>query len=364
MQDAQNSALPPKVLYLPNEGSLLVEEGQVGGRAAFNEMAQDGTIRELKIYSFLAEYNARQKNAGESHRELLEVVKGFQPDVIFWQHPYGYPISDDLLSAIRGCGSAPLLAFHEGDPFDRYYKIISSELETLYRNCDVFFTIGLGEAQRLFNRIRVHPHFYFSPSIFDRERVGTEPPRLETLGSRYDAVMIGTIGTRIRGFYMQPYSKMRIKLAREMVRIFGDRFAVFGGGWPADVNCAGLLHYSKQAATIQTSRMSLMWDLYPEYTFYFSDRLPIALGSGVPFVTNRRKGFDVVLAGAPGLYLGDTIEDLVDIAVYLRGLPLEEIHAIGLAEREWAFANLEVRVVFRKAFDICLRVLKEKRGSL
>ncbi len=360
MRIAQDTAVPPKVLYLPNEGNF-AEEGQVGGRAAFNEMAQDGTIGELKIYNFLADYNARQRNAEESHRALVELVRGFRPDIIFWQHPYGYPIPQALLNEILACGSAPLLAFHEGDPFDRFYKLIPPEVATLYRNSDVFFTIGLGEARRLFNRIRFHPHFYYSPSIFDRERVGAEPPRVETLGSQYDAIMIGRIGSRIRRLYKQPHSGMRIKLARELRRLFGDRFAVFGDGWPADVQCAGLLHYAKQAATIQTSRMSVMWDLYPDYTYYFSDRLPIAIGSGVPFVTNRRKGLDVVLAGAPGVYLGDSIEDLLDVAVYLRGLPIEEIHSIGIAEREWAFANFEARVVFRKAFEICLRVLREKR---
>jgi len=34
----------PKVLYLPNEGDFQEVSGQVGGRAAFNEMEQDGTF--------------------------------------------------------------------------------------------------------------------------------------------------------------------------------------------------------------------------------------------------------------------------------------------------------------------------------
>jgi hypothetical protein len=360
MHIARDTAVPPKVLYLPNEGSF-DEAGQVGGRAAFTEMARDGTIRELKIYSFLAEYNARQRNAAESHRELLELVRGFQPDIIFWQHPYGYPISQALLDGIRACGSAPLLAFHEGDPFDRFYKLMTSEVTTLYRNSDVFFTIGLGAARRLFNRIRIHPHFYYSPHCFDRERLGSEPPKLETVGSKYDAVMIGRIGSRIRGFYKQPHSDKRIKLARELRRLFGDRFAVFGEGWPTGTNCAGPIPFSQQAATIQTSRMSAIWELYPDYTYYFSDRLPIAIAAGVPFVTNGRNGYEIVLAGAPSVFAVDTIEDILDVATYLRGLPIEEIYSIGAAGREWAFANLECRVVFRRALEVCLRVRHAKQ---
>jgi hypothetical protein len=324
-------------------------------------MAQNGLIGELKIFSFLADYFAKGRNQELAHRELLDVVRAFQPDILFWQHPNEYPIPASLIQQIRACGSSPVIAYHEGDPFDRYYKLMAPEVITLYRNSDVFFTIGLGYARRAFNTIRRHPHFYYSPHCFDVERVGADPPRLSSLGSKYDAVMIGSIGSRIRGMYKQPISKQRIRLARKFAQYFGSRFAVFGNGWPSGTNSAGPIPFAHQAATIQTSRMSVIWELYPDYTFYFSDRLPIALASGVPFVTNGRTGYEVIFAKVPGIYLVDTIEAAVDTAMYLRSLPIEEIAAIGLAARAWAFENLEARVVFRKAMEICVRVWRSRR---
>jgi len=334
---------------------------QVGGRAAFNEMAADGTIRELKIYSFLADYHAKDRNKDISHRALLDAVRSFQPDMVFWQHPIEYPVSWNLIKEIRACGSSPLIAYHEGDPFDRLYKLMTENVITLYTESDVFFTIGLGAARRQFSNIKVHPHFYYSSHCFDRERVGLEPPQLETLGSKYDAVMIGTIAKGLRGFVPQPHSKQRVRLARGLTRLFGDRFAAFGQGWPSGTNSAGPIPFATQAATIQTSRMSVIWELYPEYTFYFSDRLPIAIAAGVPFVTNGRTGYDVVLANAPGIYQVGSIDDALDVAMYLRGLPIEEIASIGAAARAWAFANLEARVVFRKALEVCVRVWRSER---
>lgn len=351
----------PRVLYLPNEAGFREENLQVGGRAAFDKMLSDGRIGYLHIYSFLAEYEARQRNKQRSHSALLEVVRSFQPDILFWQHPNGYPISVELIKEIRVCGSSPMIAYHEGDPFDRYYKLMANEVITLYRESDIFFTIGLGAARHLFDRIRRHPHLYYSPSIFDYDRIGTEPPPVSILGSKYDAVMIGTIGTRIRGLYRQPHSGKRIRLARALAKLYGPRFAVFGNGWPSGTNSAGPIPYGSQAATIQTSRMSLMWDLYPDYTFYFSDRLPIAVASGVPFITNRRSGLEVVLANCPGVYQVDSIDDALDVAVYLRGLPIEEIASIGAAGRAWAFANLEARVVYGKAMDVCIEVWRGTR---
>jgi hypothetical protein len=346
----------PRVLYLPNEADFREGCGQVGGRAAFDEMARAGLIGELRTYSFLAEFHKRQKDREAAHRALLEEVRSFRPDILFWQHPIGYPLSHDFLLEVRRAAGIPVIAYHEADPFDRYYKLIPNEVSVLYRQSDVFFTVGLGAARRLFNRIRVHPRFHYSPSCVDRERFGGAAPRVESIGSQYDAVMIGTIGTRIRGLYRQPVSGHRIRLARGLAKQFGDRFATFGAGWPAATGNRGLIPYASQTSVIQTARMSLMWDLYPEYTCYFSDRLPIALLSGIPFVTNRRRGLDVVLAGAPGLYLADSIADAIDIAVYLRSLPIEEIASLGSSARTWALENLEARVVFRKAFDICLGV--------
>jgi hypothetical protein len=358
-QEAANHAgtsRAPRVLYLPNEGDLREGCGQVGGRAAFDEMARSGVIGELRIHSFLAEFLAREKNREAAHRALLEEVRSFRPDILFWQHPLGYPLSHEFLREVRAAAGSPVIAFHEADPFDRWYKLIPNEVSVLYRHSDVFFTVGLGAACDLFNRIRIHPRFRYSPSCVDRERFGAAPPRVESIGSQYDAVMIGTIGTRIRGLYRQPCSGHRIRLARGLARQFGDRFATFGAGWPAGTNCRGPIPYASQTGVLQTARMSIMWDLYPEYTHYFSDRLPIAMLSGIPFVTNRRNGLDTVLAGAPGVYLADSIADAIDIAVYLRSIPLEEIASIGLSERAWALANLEARVVFRRAFDMCLDV--------
>jgi hypothetical protein len=348
----------PRVLYLPNEGDFQEGNGQVGGRAAFREMAQDGTIKELSIYSFLADFRVDRKKA-RSHQNLVDTVRAFQPDIIFWQHPEDFPVDMDLLRAVRACGSSPLIAYHEADPFDRLYKPLHHAAKTLYADSDVFFTVALGMARRDFNKVRVHPNFYYSSHCFDRERFGA-PPDPSLVGTKYDAVMFGNIGTRFR-VIRQPHSMQRVRLARGLSKLLGDRFATFGRNWPSGTNCQGPFPYGKQTEMIQVSRMSTIWELYPDHTFYYSDRLPIALAAGVPFITNGRSGYNSLLADAPGVFIIDSIEGALDAALYLKSLPIEEIVAIGSAARAWAFENLEARKVFRRAFDICHREWRNKR---
>jgi hypothetical protein len=349
----------PRVLYLPNEGDFQKGTSQVGGRAAFHEMEQDGTIKELGIYSFLADFRVDRKKA-RSHQNLVDKVRAFQPDIIFWQHPQDFPIDHDLIRAIRECGSSPLLAYHEADPFDRLYKPLDKTAKTLYAESDIFFTVALGMARRLFDEVKVHPHFYYSPSCVDRERFAVLPTAPKLLGSKYDAVMFGTIAKRFR-LIRQPGSMQRVWLARGLRRLFGDRFAVFGKGWPAGTNCHGPFPYEKQAEILQQSRMSIIWELYAKHTFYFSDRLPIALAAGIPFITIRHEGYETLFSQTPGLFYVDTIEDALDTALYLKSLPSEEIAEMGMAARNWMLQNLEARVVFRRAFEICRREWGLKR---
>jgi len=352
----------PRVLYLPNEGDFREGFGQVGGRAAFHELERNGSITELGIYSFLADFRVDQEKT-RAHQKLLDTVRTFQPDIIFWQHPDAFPIDRDLIKAIRECGSSPLVAYHEADTFDYFFKPLERTAKTLYAESDVFFTTALGKARRQFDEIKVHPRLYYLPSCVDRERFAALPQNPKLLGSKYDAVMFGNIVTRFR-VIKQPDSMQRIRLSRGLTRLLGNRFAVFGRGWPTDTNCHGPFPYEQQAEILQQSRMSVIWEHYTKHSFYFSDRLPIALAAGIPFIISRHGGYDTLFSRTPGLFFVDTIEDALDAAVYLRSLGTEEIAEMGAAARKWMLENLEKRVVFRRAFEICRREWELKRKGI
>ncbi len=315
----------------------------------------DGTIGELSTYSFLASYYECRKNPTVSHKKLLDEVARFKPDIVFWSHPDNYPITCDVIAAMRRVGGNPLLVYHEGDPFDKWCKRLGRSQRTLYSESDVFFTVGLGGARRLFQNICLHKNFYYTSSYTEFERFGIRSVTGQ-LGSRLDAVMIGNIPRRL-GLIRHPGSPERIRLARGLRKLFGARFACYGTGWPKGTNAAGSIAHVAQREVIQTSRMSLMWEHFPRYSFYYSDRLPIALAAGVPFVTSARPGHDILFSNVPGLFHAATVEDALDIAVYLRSLTLERVAELGEAARTWAMENLDARVVFRRMMTTSIQCL-------
>lgn len=355
----RNNSGAPRVLYLPNEGSLDRLRGQVGGRYAFGDMQRDGLISELKCVSFLTDYRA--DGYSDAHRYLLDQAAKFQPDIVFWQHPGGFPIDRDFIKEFRRVGGNPLLAYHEGDVYDRFYKRIGPSEKALYLESDVFFSVALGEGREVFQKLRTHRHFYYSPHNVDLERFGAVPDT-ELIGSRYDAVMIGSIAYRFRMLKF-PGSAERIEIARQLTRLMGERFATFGNRWPARTNCKGFLDFNQQAKTIQSAMMSIIWENFSKYSFYFSDRLPIALASGVPHITSKGPGYEVMLGNVPGLFLANSVNEAVDIACYLRSLPKDEIVALGASAREWVLSHLESGVVFRRAFERCVQIWKAARGE-
>ncbi len=348
---ADKRSRAPRVLYLPNETECGGENQQVGGRAAFGDMLADGTVSALSIYSFLAAYYTSGRNVSVAHQELLNEVTQFQPDIIFWSHPDDYPLTDELISAMRKCGCDPLLVYHEGDPFDRLYKRLGKPQRILYCRSDVFFTVGLGDGRRLFERMRVHRHLYHAPTYTERERFAQSAEA--GVGAQFEAVMIGNIPKRLR-IFRHPGSPERVRLARGLRKLFGPRFGCFGTGWPSDIHSYGPVRHTEQRTIIQTSRMSLMWEHFPEYSFYYSDRLAIALAAGVPFVTSARPGHDILFRNVPGLFHAATVQEALDIAIYLRSLSLGVVAELGAAARSWVLDNLEARVVFRRMFETCL----------
>jgi hypothetical protein len=251
-----------------------------------------------------------------------------------------------------------LIVYHEADPFDRFYKPIRKPQRVLYTHSDVFFHVALGLGRTLWEEIKPHRHFYYSPSCVDLERF-TTPLVPADVGITYDAVMFGSIARSFKSLIKQPGSEFRVELARKMAKAFGDRFACFGGGWPSGTNWQGKWPHERQTSMIQKARMSVIWDLYKDHTFYFSDRLPIALASGLPFITSHHRGYETLFAEVPSLFYGSSVDEIVDIAAYLRSLPLDEILSIGAAGKLWMLENLEARVVFRKALDVCLPIWRQ-----
>ncbi len=330
-----------KLLYLPNEASL--DKMQIGPRKAFKALLNKGDLSALEIFSFLHESN--QHGLQTTKEKMLKLAEEFQPDVIFWQHIDKFDITEDFIQQLKNVSSKPKLVYHEADPYAKYIKMINNNMRIMFRNSDAVFMVGAGTFANLAIEAGAEK-VYFSPHVFDSTRFGTnwEP----TLQRENDLIMIANAKgyVRIPGRYF-PGSQRRKELGKKLSRFFGKRFALYGKGWDGLEASRGLLAFNQQESAIRNAWISVNWDHFDEEPFYFSNRLPISLATGVPHITSWHSGYDIVFKECKGgLYAAKTVDEAVAIARYLLSQPKEFLIEEGLKGREFVFKYLEADIVY------------------
>jgi len=344
-----------RLLFLPNELDGDPLSGQVGPRAAFAELASQGTITALEIYSFLV--RLKQKGAHGALQELLELVVAFEPDVLFWQHVGGFPVDASYLAELRRRAPSMLLAYHEGDAIGRWRKRPPPETRALIAAADLVFAVGLGRQADVMHGYGAREVLHL-PHSYDM-RFGTDWTPTRT--REFDAVMIANLWRgRLPGTYL-PGGRKRLALGRRLSVRLGPRFGIFGRGWDRPVNVQAPVPFADQERTLRRAWISVNWEHFDDYAFYFSDRMPITLAAGIPHVAGYVPGYEHIFKGCPGLYFGTTVGDVADCAEWLLSQPRDRLIGEGQEARVWVARHLSAAVVYHRAFEQCHESLLVKR---
>lgn len=341
-----------KVLYLPNEQK---EGDQVGPRAFFESLKASGDI-DLEVNSFLVE--ERRSGSGQALERILDTASAFAPDVIFWQHIGRFPITFRHLEHLRNLKSRPVIVYHEADVYG-WRKPATASMSALATVADVVFLVGLGPFARLFRKLGAR-RIEYAPHNYDVTRFGNAPVPPANEARRFDAVMIGNRLTPIAAF-MAPVRWLRMSgarsrelVARALGRVLGPRFGLFGSGWDGFIGNQGPSRYEDQERIQQQSWLSVGWDHFETVDGYFSDRLPIALASGVAHVTHYHPGYEQVLGDCRALRFARNPEGIVRAVESLLVQPRSSLRAMGEDGRAFAARTLSTPIVFRKMWDTVL----------
>jgi hypothetical protein len=340
-----------RLLYLPNE---LEEREQFGPRSVFEGMLISGELADYQVYSFLQE----QKQKGSSSAALegvCEVAEEFQPNIILWQHPGSFPIPAGFGCRLKNIKSHPVLIYDERDVYGGRRKPFTPSMHALAVDADIVFLVGMGKYADLFRRAGARRIFY-SPHCIDTLRFGHSWDQPDQ--RRFDVVMIGNL---FRPMGMRPGLpgwKNRLLLAERLEELLGDRFALYGRGWDGIESARGALDFLKQENALRESWISVGWDYYDQTPFYFSNRLPIALMSGVAHVTNFQPGYEVMFQNGQDLCYARTVNDMIDIVRYLLSLPRSHLIEMGEKGQQYARTNLATEKVFRNIIHTSAALLR------
>jgi hypothetical protein len=154
---------------------------------------------------------------------------------------------------------------------------------------------------------------------------------------------------RIPWLYV-PGGRSRKTTAELLYQHLGDRLAVYGQGqgWENAQYCKGGVAFDKQGDVIRDAWMSFNWGHYDDIAMYASDRLPISIACGVPHITNYQPGYEHVFHNIPGLFIIKRPREIVDVALYILSLTVEQRNELGFQAAEYARRHLEATVVYAR----------------
>ena len=252
---------------------------------ALDKLVGNGDIGDYKVYPFVFRLHSGAKNR-EVVDEITGTIHAYEPELVLFSHTGQLDIEYDTLRKLRVQHPTTVFAYRDGDIYHPFYKPMPREIFGILSNCSVSFWCGYdlyAKKTERFCKDRRYVPLSTDPVRFSRNRGGDE--------KEFDVVMIGNLSRSKIPFKSFPGGAERVKLAMSMHKLLGDKFAVFGKGWKGMDFCRGPVAFGEQGTMYGRARIALgNNNLHASY--YFSDRLPIALGSGVLMAHNYEEGIE------------------------------------------------------------------------
>lgn len=330
-----------RLLYLPNE---VIDGDQVGPRHSLSLLLQNGDLDQVTTFSFLVE----EKKLGDWSlvlEKLFGLIKDTLPDLILVQHIGKNQITKADVNKIKDFydGPPPIIAYDERDVYGYIRKPLPSSVLEFARNCDAVFLVAAGNFADRFRKAGCK-NVYYLPHVASDVTFGK--PWIPSMERKYDVIMIGhRVSSRISLLEM-PGVKEREELARKLSIKFGERFAIFGNGWEEYPNSKGPVNFVDQEKIARQSWISLGHDHFYNLEGYFSNRLPIALFSGVPYICRKTPGLENILTDGHHCRFFNSIDEGVQICEELLQMPKEELIKLGMRGSIFAkkYLNEDVRM--------------------
>jgi spore maturation protein CgeB len=168
----------------------------------------------------------------------------------------------------------------------------------------------------------------------------SSPPISQAAAPEFDVVFVGS---RIRSrnplshFYW--VARKRVEFIEACTKRYSRRFGLFGNGWNGNPAWQGPIPYAAQHEAYRRSAVVLggMPNAYHDY--YTSDRVFIAIASGVPFVDYWVSGVDRILQPGRDWWLARNVAEMFRLCDRLLEMPSSERIHLGEEARERVLAH-------------------------
>ncbi|MCK8114077.1 glycosyltransferase family protein [Anaerosoma tenue] len=294
---------------------------------ALGALQARAVVSEYHVYS--TPVRVAELGAERATHELVDVISRLRPDVVAFFHSGSCLFTSREVDHLREACPDALWIYREGDPFTRWTAPYPRRALPVATRCEAAYIFSGGYLAQTLRRAGV-PFVTYTPSWVNPERFpfvwSPDGPHV------YDVVFVGNnTKAHLRPF---PGARERAKLVNALQRRFGDTLAIYGKGWTGQ-GVKGTCSLDEIPLLYRQSRVAVGID-HSVGPYQFSNRLPIALSSGIPLAHNSFEGAREILAGlSPRQFFTDTRQAL-SVVERLVDAPSSELGTISSRQRKLA----------------------------
>lgn len=268
----------------------------------------------LDSYQTIPYYGYIKEHGYEAfYKHAFAVAKKMEANAIFLQFPHGFKVSPSvLLEKLRFLPSNPTIFTSNGDPFGPLLHPPPAALLEAAKSSDVTFSTGMGRfathlKQYSVQNIVLMPNGHCQVRFEQDELFPLNKPEFEIvyIGSRTCS------RNPLKRFFW--VDRKRKELVDLLTQRYGKKFAIFGHGWTNNPSWHGPIPYNAQGTVNRMAR--LVFGGFPNATtdYYSSDRLFIALASGVPVVDFWVPRIDRIFKNNEHLFLFKSKDEIIPL---------------------------------------------------
>jgi hypothetical protein len=328
------------------------EGWQTGIEDGFNSLLESKEISDLQWFYYQA--YAEKNGTENSLKQIRERAIEFQPQFIAFFHISNFSLTKEDILFLKSLNSRPIISYDEGDMYGTWAKPLTRPMKNVLPYVDAVSVRGVGLFAKLIEKY--NRKIIYTPHHSDIARFDTEPYLLRE--KKNDLVLIGN---RIKPRYLSALRRMPGSLGREeFVKCLGNKypsqFKLYGKGWEGFCGNQGEVHFQKQIDVYRDSWITVAYEHYPEVSYYFSNRLPIALMAGSMYVCHYHKGYEDIFKETDFIFFFKSNDEIDDIIKFIFSLSKEELYERSVRAREFALKRYHPKVIWRNFYYNSIKV--------
>jgi spore maturation protein CgeB len=271
----------------------------------WHDVRQDGWLNafqqsgcEVQSFDFIKVYEDNRKERQIVNDLLYKQAIEFKPDLLFVQIQHTDIVTTDTIKKIKQQLPNCKAIQWSGD-VRNYVPITYAKMAQV---CDYNFISNTGQIDFFkkelnkdmqFMQIGVNPILYY-PEQSPRSKFD------------YDLIFIAN-RNNTEGY---PGHSQRDQAVRLLRKELGDRFCLYGSGWPSELRSKGYIDQKQIIHEYHKSFVTLSISHYNELNHYFSDRLLMCMASGRPTISLRFPGWESYFTNNCDFVIANSIEEI------------------------------------------------------